>query len=99
MPYFLDRARWLYFHGLYALSVLRSPQESATAVNNYMSRIKGGFPRQNANGVIFFACDDQFMERFGYSLIFSCHETARECGAHVHLYEPSAATLGHLAAM
>src|SRR6478736_3952869 len=99
MPYFLDRARWLYFHGLYALRVLRSPQESVTAVNNYISRIKGIFPRQNANGVIFFACDTQFMEQFGYNLIVSCYETARECGVHVHLYEPSVAILRRLAAM
>src|SRR5689334_6613296 len=99
MRYLLDRARWLYFHGRYALSVLRSPQDSAAAINNYMSRLKGGFPRENANGVIFFACDDQFMERFGYSLIFSCYETARECGVHVHLYEPSATILQRLAAM
>ena|GEM_PF-5369150 len=99
MPYFVDRARWLYFHGRYALRVLLYPQENATAINNYMSRIKGGFPGENVNGVIFFACDDQFMERFGYSLIFSCYEIARECSVHVHLYEPSTAILRRLAAM
>jgi hypothetical protein len=99
MAYFLARLKWLYFHVFYTLSVLLHPQESATAVNNYIARIKGIFPRTNANGVIFFACDAQFMERFGYSLIFSCYETARECGVHVHLYEPSAAILRHLAAL
>lgn len=98
-PRFLRRLQWLYFHGRYALSVLLYPQDSATAVHRHMSRIKGIFPRENANGVIFFACDAHFMERFGYSLILSCYETARECGVHVHLYEPSAAILRHLAAL
>lgn len=83
MPYFLERLQWVYFHVLYALSVLLHPRESATAVNNYMSRIKGIFPRQNTKGVIFFACDTQFMEQFGYNLIVSCYETARECGVHL----------------
>ena len=89
----------MYWHGRYALSVLLHPQKSAMAVDNYLARIKGSFPRANANGVIFFACDAQFMEQFGYNLIFSCYETARECGVHVHLYEPSAAILRHLAAL
>jgi len=69
------------------------------AVNRHVARIKGVFPRENANGVIFFACNDPFMERFGYSLILSCYENARQCGVHVHLYEPSADILRHLAAL
>jgi len=96
---FLHRVEWCYFHVLYSLRVLSTPQESAAAVNRHISRIKGAFPRENAKGVIFFACDIQFMERFGYNLIFSCYETARECGVHVHLYEPSADILRRLAAL
>jgi len=99
VPYFVDRVRWLYLHMSYALEVVLHPQDSATAINKYLSRIKGGFPRENANGVIFFACDDLFMEHFGYNLIFSCYETMRECGVHVHLYEPSTAIVRRLVAM
>ncbi len=99
VPYFLERVEWFYFNVFYSLSVLLNPKESAEAVNSHISRIKGVFPRENANGVIFFACNDQFMERFGYSLIFSCYENAREYGIHVHLYEPSSEILRHLESM
>jgi hypothetical protein len=99
VSYFLDRVKWFNFHVSCSLSVLLNPKESAKAVNRHLLRIKGVFPRENANGIIFFACNDQFMKRFGYSLIFSCYETARECGVHVHLYEPSSDILRHLAAL
>jgi len=99
MPYFFDRVKWVYSHSRCALSVLLHPQESAMAVNRHVARIKGVFPRENANGVIFFACNDPFMERFGYSLILSCYENARQCGVHVHLYEPSVNILRRLQAL
>ncbi|HXG18414.1 MAG TPA: hypothetical protein VNN62_05000 [Methylomirabilota bacterium] len=99
LPYFLERIGWFSVNLFYSLSVLLNPRESAKAVKDHLSRIKGVFPRENTNGVIFFACNDQFMKRFGYSLIFSCYENVRECGVHVHLYEPSAEILQHLASM
>jgi len=99
VPYFLERVEWFYFNLFYSLGVLLNPKESAKAVNSHISRIKGVFPRENTNGIIFFACNDQFMERFGYSLILSCYENARECGVHVHLYKPSAEILRRLESM
>ena len=95
-PYPIERVEWAYFNWLYSLAVLVNPQASATAVENHLSRIKGTSPRPNDVGVMFFACDDRFMARFGYSLICSCYENAREYGVHVHLYEPSTETLRQL---
>ncbi|MBI3799466.1 MAG: hypothetical protein HY268_21175 [Deltaproteobacteria bacterium] len=96
---YVDRAKWLSAHVSYSLSVLLHPRESAQAVQSHLARIQGVFPRENANGVIFFAGNEPFMERFGYNLIWSCYAHARQCGVHVHLYEPSAEILRHLEAM
>jgi hypothetical protein len=92
-PLFLERAEWFSLHVMHSFEVLRHAQESADAIARHLSRIKGASPSPNRNGVIFFACDTVFMERFGSALISSCYENARQCSVHVHLYEPTPAIL------
>ena len=99
MSTYVERTRWWFAHVSSSLSVLLHPQECAQAVQRHLSRIQGVFPHENAHGVIFFACNDPYLERFGYNLIWSCYENARHCGVHVHLYEPSAHVLRHLASL
>ena len=98
-PYIVERVEWVCLNVLYSVGALLSPTSRAKAVENHLSRISGNFPQPNAHAVIFFACDDAFMERFGYNLILSCYEHARECAVHVHLYEPSPETLRQLELM
>jgi len=98
-PYFFERIEWVYFNWLYSLGVLLHPTQSAQAVNRHTSRINGDFPRENANGIIFSACNDYFLDRFGYNLVLSCYERAHECSVHLHLYEPSAVTFRRLESM
>jgi len=98
-PYFIERVKWFSLHVLYALDVLRHREATGQAVAAHLARIQGAAPRANPHGIIFFACDARFMQRFGYALIFSCYEHAREYGVHVHLYEPPASTLRQLDAL
>lgn len=99
VPLFLERAEWFYLHVVHSLDVLRHPERSTAAVAGHLARIKGTSPSANPNGVIFFACDPSFMERFGAALISSCYAHARECSVHVHLYQPTAAVLHDMEAM
>jgi hypothetical protein len=94
-----DRARWVYTNVSYALKVFCHPRETAAAVQHHLGRIQGTCPRPTAHGVICFACDERFLERFGYNFIWSCYEHAPACSVHVHLYEPSALTLRRLHAL
>ena len=89
VPAYLERVQWWLLHVRHALDALLHPAAQTQIVSRHLARIKGAAPPANANGVIFFACDVQFMERFGFALISSCYEHARECGVHVHLYEPT----------
>jgi hypothetical protein len=98
-PLFLERAKWFYLNVVHAVDVLRNAEENADAIARHLSRIKGASPSANPNGVIFFACDTSFMERFGAALISSCYENARQCTVHVHLYEPTPAILHDVEAM
>jgi hypothetical protein len=98
-PLLLERAEWFFLHVLHSFDVLRHARESADDVARHLSRIKGASPFPNPNGVIFFACDPSFMERFGAALVASCYENARECSVHVHLYEPTPAILEGLEGM
>lgn len=99
MRYVVEKLKWLCCHVSYTIRLLRHPKERVTPINSYLARIKGMLPCPNPNGIIFFACDTQFMERFGYSLLFSCYEHARACGVHIHLYEPSVAVLRKMTAL
>jgi hypothetical protein len=87
---------WWWHHVSYTWQLLWNPHENARGVSNYVERLHGMFPRPNPHGIIFFACDTQFMNRFGYSLLFSCYEQAPACSVHIHLYEPTAAVLDRL---
>jgi hypothetical protein len=90
------RISWLLLNWSYALRTQMHCSSIPGDVARFNSRFLGTAPGQNSAGVLFFACDERYMEKFGYSLILSCHENAPECGVHVHLYEPSSATMRKL---
>src|SRR5215470_3294650 len=98
-PRSLQRATWLSLHLVHSMDAVLHTDRHAEVLARHLSRIKGVSPRPNPNGVIFFACDAHFMERFGWALICSCYENARECGVHVHLYEPTPRIMTDLDAM
>ena len=99
VPLVVERVQWWALHVAHSFDVLLHSDAHAAIVDRHLSRIKGASPPTNPNGVIFFACDVGFMERFGFALISSCYEHARECGIHVHLYEPTPEIIHRLEAI
>lgn len=96
VPYWVERLHWWYFNAFHCLGVLLTPTHSAAQVDAHIGRIRGTSPQPNAEGVIFFAANDAFMERYGFNLILSCHKHAPEFGVHAHLFEPAPAVLRQL---
>jgi hypothetical protein len=98
VPAFVERAHWFSLHVAHSLDALRHPAVHAQRFQQHLARIKGMAPAPNPHAVIFFAADSGFMQRFGFALIASCYEHARECGVHVHLYAPTPEILQRLGA-
>jgi hypothetical protein len=98
-PLFVERVEWFNLHVMHSFDVMRHRGEADDRIVRHLSRIKGASPTYNPNGVVFFACDTSFMQRFGSALISSCYENARECSVHVHLFQPTPEILHDVEAM
>jgi hypothetical protein len=98
IPAFAERVQWFSLHVAHSLDAVRHPAAHAQRFHEHVARIKGAAPLSNPHAIIFFAADPRFMERFGFSLIASCYAQARECGVHVHLYDPTPEILQRLRA-
>ena len=73
------------------------PAWHAPGLARFAASIGGGLPEADPGGLILAACNDFYYSRFTATLLLSL-EAQRACQAvHLHLYEPSEATLAHIA--
>lgn len=73
------------------------PAWHAPGLARFAASIGGALPEEDPGGVILAACNDFYYSRFTATLLLSI-EAQRACQAvHLHLYEPSEATLAHIA--
>jgi hypothetical protein len=86
---------------LLRLAVLQHllPGPGARGRSVQRERIRGAFPPAGGGGVLFCACDDLYYERFALPFLLSVEDVGVAQPVHIHLYNPGAATLAHVAAL
>ena len=73
------------------------PAWQAEGLARFSASIDGAWPEQGPGGVILAACNDFYYSRFAVTLLLSLERQHAWQAVHLHLYEPSEATLAHIA--
>lgn len=90
-------AVWLIQQARVRACVAQSFDGPALGIADAQLRIDGDFPDRNDPApVLLAACDDRYFRQFGKQLAASCLRFSQAIRVHLHIFEPSAETLGAL---
>ena len=73
------------------------PAWQAAGLERFGASLEGTLPDQAPDGVILAACNDLYYSKFAATLLLSLEAQQSPQAVHLHLYQPSAATLAHIA--